>query len=194
MKVYIIGSLRNPTVSDFANLLRLKCPTLDVFDDWMAAGERGDDEWRDYEKKRGRTFVEALEGRAAEHTFSYDKHHLDTSDAVVLVAPAGKSAFLELGYMIGRGKPSAILLDDPERWDLMFKFADFIDTSAERVVDWVRQTRLSLERAGSKPHLAPVIYDESGASSGMGLNDVAAARQLHFYRDDGYERGGNGGW
>ena len=38
--------------------------------------------------------------------------------------PGGKSAHLELGYMIGRGKRCFVLFDkEPERWDLMYQFA-----------------------------------------------------------------------
>ncbi len=135
MKLYLIGSLRNPEVQLVAKLIRNAHPTWEVFDDWMAAGPTGDDAWRDYEKQRGRTYEEALKGYAAKHVFEYDKHHLDTSDAALLVAPAGKSAFLELGYMIGRNKPTAILLDSPERWDVMFQFAGCVSGSLVTCID-----------------------------------------------------------
>lgn len=122
-KLYVIGSLRNPEVQEVANSLRNQLG-LEVFDDWLASGPQGDDEWRDYEKRRGRTYLEALSGYAAQHVFEYDKHHLDTSDGALLVMPCGKSAFLELGYMVGRGKWTGILLNpDEERWDVMFQFA-----------------------------------------------------------------------
>ena len=42
----------------------------------------------------------------------------------MLVLPAGKSGHLELGYVIGRGKPGYILMDgEPERVDIMHSFA-----------------------------------------------------------------------
>ena len=51
-------------------------------------------------------------------------------EAAVLVLPAGKSGHLELGFMAGMGRKTYVLYqEEPERWDLMYKFADgvFID-------------------------------------------------------------------
>ncbi len=126
MKVYLIGSLRNPGVPVVGSALR-KCG-FDVFDDWFAAGPRADDHWQEYEQKvRGHTFIEALEGRAARHVFEFDKRNLDDSDAGVLVLPAGKSGHMELGYLAGQGKPVYILLDqEPERYDVMYGFAHVV--------------------------------------------------------------------
>ena len=37
--------------------------------------------------------------------------------------PAGKSGHLELGYMIGQGKPCFVFFEEePERWDVMHQF------------------------------------------------------------------------
>jgi nucleoside 2-deoxyribosyltransferase len=122
MIVYLIGSLRDPNVRTVAKVLRDR--HVEVFDDWHAAGEKGDEEWMKYEKERGRTYWQALEGHAAKHTFEYDLHHLQQADVGVLVAPAGRSAHLELGYMLGQGKPGIIYMpEEPERWDVMVKFA-----------------------------------------------------------------------
>ncbi len=122
MNIYLIGSLRNSEIPFIAQVIR-KTTKHNVFDDWYAAGEHADDAWRDYEKQRGRSYAQALQGLAAEHTFKFDKTHLDRADAAVLVLPAGRSGHLELGYIIGKGKPGYILHDNPERWDLMYLFA-----------------------------------------------------------------------
>lgn len=121
-KVYVIGSMRNGNVIAVANALRED--GHDVFDDWISSGPEADDKWQEYEKERGRTYREALAGHHAQHAFALDKKHLDECDVAVLVQPAGKSGHLELGYIIGRGKPGYILLDgEPERYDLMALFA-----------------------------------------------------------------------
>ncbi len=121
-RVYVIGSLRNPFVQDVAQALR--GPGIEVFDDWMAAGPRADDHWKEYEQHRGRSYVQALKGRAAQQVYNYDKSNLDRADIAVLVLPAGKSGHLELGYMAGKGKPTYILLDSKDdRWDVMYNFA-----------------------------------------------------------------------
>ena len=120
--IYVTGSLRNPRVPEIAN--RLRGVGHRVFDDWYAAGERADDAWQAYEQQRGRTYAEALDGFAANHVYQYDLHHLTNANAVLLVAPAGKSSHLELGWAIGAGKPGYIFFDQvPNRWDVMVKFA-----------------------------------------------------------------------
>lgn len=139
-KIYIIGSLRNPAVSVLAQNLRTQFPGVEVFDDWMAAGPEADDYWRDYEKAKGNTLAEALKGHAARHVFEYDKGHLDSSDVVILALPAGKSGHLELGYSIGKGKKSAILLDaQPDRFDVMYGFADLVTDKLEELTAWLKE-------------------------------------------------------
>jgi hypothetical protein len=68
--------------------------------------------------------VQALEGHAATHVYKFDKAFIDLADAAVLLMPAGKSAFFELGWFRGSGRPGYILFDkDPERIDIMFQLA-----------------------------------------------------------------------
>jgi nucleoside 2-deoxyribosyltransferase len=133
MKTYLIGSLRNPNIPLLAQRLR-KAGLVDVFDDWFSAGPEADDHWQAYEKARGRGLAGALNGHAAWHVFDYDKGHIDSSDAVVLVMPAGKSGHLEFGYAIGKGKRGYILLDgEPERFDVMYRFAEDVFTSEAKL-------------------------------------------------------------
>lgn len=136
MKVYIIGSLHNDNVPKIAN--RLRAEGWEVFDDWYAAGPDADDYWRDYEKQRGRSFAQALSGLAADHVFSFDRRHLAEADVVVLVLPAGKSGHLELGWALGRGQVGFVLTDDPERWDVMYRFADGVFEDLEDLVVRIR--------------------------------------------------------
>lgn len=128
MKIYLIGSLRNPVIPEIGN--KLRALGIDVFDDWFAGGKRADDSWKDYEQRTGHTYSEALRGRMARHIFEFDKHHLDDSDAAILVAPAGRSGHLELGYMVGQGKCTVIYFPDGEpkleRWEVMTQFADYV--------------------------------------------------------------------
>jgi len=138
MIIYLIGSLRNPEVPKIAAYLRED--RHEVFDDWYAAGPTADDSWRDYEQQRGHSFEQALHGHAADHVFQFDKYHINRADAAVLVLPAGKSGHLELGYAIGLGKYGFILLDNqPDRFDVMYRFANGVYSSLEELRD-----RLSL--------------------------------------------------
>ncbi len=117
-KVYLIGSLRNPQIPKLAKKIRKL--GFEVFDDWYAAGPEADDKWRDYEKARGHSFKEALKGYAANHVYEFDKKHLKDSEIVVLALPAGKSGHSEAMWAACNGKKCYILVDSPERWDVMY--------------------------------------------------------------------------
>lgn len=132
--IYLIGSLRNPKVPEVAHDLR--AAGFSVFDDWYAAGPTADDDWQEYEKDRGRTYLDALEGIAARHAFDLDHKHLALADVGVLVLPAGKSGHLELGW-VARQKPTFVLLEngeEPPRWDLMYKLCTAVCGTVEELV------------------------------------------------------------
>ncbi len=133
MKIYLIGSLRNKYIPTIANEIEEKTGH-EVFDDWFAPGPRADDHWKEYETARGRSYAEALKGYAATHIYAFDKHHLDNADIGVLILPSGKSCHLELGYLIGQGTRTYVLMDNPDRWDVMYQFADGIAFSMEELI------------------------------------------------------------
>jgi nucleoside 2-deoxyribosyltransferase len=135
--IYLIGSMRNPEVQIVANQLREA--GFEVFDDWQSPGPEADEYWQKYEKARGRKFREALAGPHAQSIFNLDRNMLKKYDAAVLVAPAGKSAHLELGYKIGLGEPGFILMDgEPERFDIMYGFATGIFLSLAELLEGLR--------------------------------------------------------
>lgn len=81
-------------------------------------------------------YSEVLSSYSARHIFEFDKEHLDRCDCAVLVLPAGKSGHLELGYVIGRGKPGYILMDgEPERVDIMHSFATKVFMNQEEMIE-----------------------------------------------------------
>lgn len=136
MRIYLIGSLRNPEIPHLAN--RIRELGFDVFDDWFAAGPKADDCWREYEQIRGRTFTQALGGRAAHNVFQFDRANLEAADIVVLALPAGKSGHLELGWAAGQSKPTFVLLDNPDRWDVMYQFATAVADTEEKLLTILR--------------------------------------------------------
>lgn len=137
LEVYVIGSLRNKNVPDIARDLRDL--GLGVFDDWYSAGPEADDYLRDYYRERGLSYSEVLNSYSARHIFEFDKKHLDRCDCAVMVMPAGKSGHLELGYVIGRGKPGYILMDgEPERVDIMHQFATKVFMSKEEMLEFFK--------------------------------------------------------
>ena len=61
--------------------------------------------------------------------------NLNRAHAPVLVMPAGRSAHIELGYIIGQGKPGYVLFDqEPERFDVMYNFATDVCFSVEELM------------------------------------------------------------
>lgn len=131
--IYLIGSLRNPCIIEIATKLREA--GHEVFDDWYAAGPEADDYWQRYEIAKGNNYKQGLQGFAAKHVYNFDKYHLDRNDIGILALPAGRSGHLELGYMIGQGKQGYILLDSPDRWDVMYQFANGVFYSVEELIE-----------------------------------------------------------
>ncbi len=132
--IYLIGSLRNKTIPEIANLLEEQ--GFEVFDDWYSPGPEADDYWRKWATARGMSYGEALGSYAAQHVFEFDKYHIDRCDIGVLVMPAGRSGHLELGYMLGKGKPGFILFPngEPDRWDVMTQFATGVAFDMKQLV------------------------------------------------------------
>lgn len=138
--IYVIGALRNKNIPDFAN--QLQAQGYEAFADWFSPGPDADDFLREYSKARGLSYGECLDSYAAQHVFDFDKFHLDRCDAAVMLAPAGKSAHTELGYVRGCGKPAYMVFDEvPERYDVMVKFATKIFFSREEFFKYMKENK-----------------------------------------------------
>lgn len=123
-KLYLAGSLRNDTMPEVRDGITENC-NVDMFMDWYAAGPQADDYWKTYWQEQAVSYKEALTKPNSMNVFNFDKKHMDQSDIMVLVAPAGKSAHLELGYFVGQGKTAIYYFpsDEDVRWDVMLNFA-----------------------------------------------------------------------
>lgn len=131
--IYLIGSLRNPQIPYIGRQIREA--GFDVFDDWWSPGSTTDEEWKAYECIRGRSYLEALKGAHAREVFNFDLRNLRDAREAVLIAPAGKSAHLELGWMLGQGKRGYVLLEpENQRWDIMYQFATGVFTELKDLI------------------------------------------------------------
>jgi hypothetical protein len=136
--IYLIGSLRNPKVTELGR--RLRADGYEVFDQWYASGPEADDKWKEYEVSCGHTFEEALAQDFARTVFEFDLSHIKASDTVVLVCPAGKSGHLEFGWAVRDGKKGYILLDPQvDRWDMMYQFAHRVLRTPEELITQLRR-------------------------------------------------------
>lgn len=83
-------------------------------------------------------YLAALEHPRAVEGFNADFEAMDNwADTIVLVLPCGRSAHLELGWAVGAGKRTAVLLDDPCTPELMYKMVDHLSTSVFDLLGWL---------------------------------------------------------
>jgi hypothetical protein len=84
-------------------------------------------------------YVAALTHPAAVQGFERDFNAMIAADTFVLVLPCGRSAHLELGWAVGAGKRTAILLDDSCTPELMYTMVDQVAISLDDLLGgWPR--------------------------------------------------------
>lgn len=89
--------------------------------------------WRDIDAKweywSPDVFQDILKDPRVDGAYTVNKDALDVCDKLLLVLPCGASSHLELGYAIGQGKETFILMTEGSRAELMYKMVDHICTS-----------------------------------------------------------------
>jgi nucleoside 2-deoxyribosyltransferase len=80
-------------------------------------------------------FIAGLDTPVAQKSFEADLDALDWADTCILLLPCERSAHLELGYCIGRGKRSIIVLSESGfRAELMYRLADVLVTDIDELL------------------------------------------------------------
>lgn len=135
-KIYIVGSLaKTENIQFFSQEMRtildsfenFGLPKTSVNDSWTSHGPDPDAYYADYIKYRRMTYSEALNHPVAQSVCMLDKAFIDEADIVIMYGPAGKSAYMELGYAIGSGKKTAIIKNwEGDRVDIMEGLAGHI--------------------------------------------------------------------
>ena len=82
-------------------------------------------------------YLRMIEHPRAIEGFNADFAAMQKADTFVMVLPCGKSAHLELGWAIGAGKRTAILLENPVEPELMYRMADHLATSVMDLLGWL---------------------------------------------------------
>lgn len=82
-------------------------------------------------------YLRMVEHPRAVEGFDADFAAMQRADTFVMALPCGKSAHLELGWAIGAGKRTAILLEDPVEPELMYRMADHLATSVHDLLGWM---------------------------------------------------------
>lgn len=137
MKVYVAASWRTPQQPDVVIALREAGHDVYDFRHEGFGWKELDPNWESWDLatylKHLRTSPRALQG------YTRDMEALAAADACVLVLPSGRSAHLEFGYAIGRGKISMVLfLEQPVVPDLMYMAAQHLVTSIPQAVKRLR--------------------------------------------------------
>ena len=89
----------------------------------------------DWQTWGARQFRDNLDHAVAKDGFATDYDAMKWADTFLLAMPCGRSAHLELGWAIGQGKKTAILLSNGEP-ELMYKLADELLCSQAELTDW----------------------------------------------------------
>lgn len=122
MKLYVASSWRNPRLDDLFRVLRAdghECYDFRATNrsfNWAQINAAWDPA---NPVLTAREHQGALRSAVALEAFDNDQGGLSWADAGVLVLPCGRSAHLEAGWLLGKGKTVFILLADGERPDLM---------------------------------------------------------------------------
>lgn len=100
---------------------------------------RADGDWR--RDAQAADIMQMLEHPIAQAGFDSDMSALRGAVAALMVMPCGRAAHLELGYAVGAGLPTAILLPtgtvmEPE---LVWRMAGLITYRLDRIVAWARR-------------------------------------------------------
>jgi hypothetical protein len=148
-KIYVASSWRN--LMQDATVSILRAAKFDVYDfknPPNGAGFQWKDVALDHSKPLTNTstaidfadankYLAALDHPRAEEGFHSDFDAMKAADTFVLVLPCGRSAHLELGWAVGAGKRTAILLDDPCTPELMYKMVDYIAPTMMDLLGWL---------------------------------------------------------
>lgn len=138
MKIYVASSWRNPHQPDVVEALR--DVGHDVYDfrnpepgDTGFAWSDIDPDWQIWTPEE---YIQGLGHPLARRGFGKDYAAMCWADAVVLVQPCGRSAHLELGWAVGAGKLTAILLAVGQEPELMTAMVDHLAVSLDDLIEW----------------------------------------------------------
>lgn len=135
MRIYVASSWRCARQPEVVEALRAAGHVTYDFKDpehsfsWREVAEESS--LRDPRVFRDKVLTHAL----ARDGFAHDMSALREASATVLVLPCGRSAHLELGYAVGAGQRTIVLLDDPlSEPELMYLMCSHIAVTLDEVV------------------------------------------------------------
>ncbi len=140
MYVYVASSWRNQLYTGVIHTLR--AAGIEHYDFRNPPGGAGF-RWEEVGGRPGTepvpqdVYLKMLDHPHAVEGFAADFDAMQRADTVVLVLPCGRSAHLELGWAVGAGKRTAVLLDDPVTPELMYRMVDYLAPSLFDLLGWL---------------------------------------------------------
>lgn len=135
--IYLATSWKNQYYPDVLNQLREAGHSVYDFRQdgfsWDSIEPNWTKLWGDHQ-----AYLRALEHPRARTGFERDFLAMNTADTCVILTPSGRSAHMEFGWMVGQGKPSYVLLTEPQEWDLMYKMAKKICLTIGELLEELR--------------------------------------------------------
>jgi len=148
-RIYVASSWRNVIQPAVVAVLR-DCGH-DVYDfrnprpgDHGFAWSEIEPDWQEWDSGRFRT---ALDHPVAVSGFASDFEAMQWADTCVLVLPCGRSAHLELGWAVGHGKRTAILLAGENEPELMYRMVDKLALDVPELCGWLAALPLEAQLA-----------------------------------------------
>lgn len=139
-RIYVASSWRNIDQGMTVEILRRE--GFEVYDFKNPEGGTGfawsdiESDWKAWSATR---FTLALDHPIAKRGFRSDMGALAEADACVLVLPCGRSAHLELGYAVGAGKFTAILMLGENEPELMYRMCNVVTDSYRDLTQALRR-------------------------------------------------------
>lgn len=146
MKVYVASSWRNRLQPAIVEILR--GDGHEVYDFRNPPGKSGFG-WEQLDLGDPKcwdagVFTRALETERAKEGFHEDMEALRDCEACILVLPCGRSAHLELGWAVGAGKLTAILLDDQPEPELMYRMVGLLADHTDQIRAYLQARSMDL--------------------------------------------------
>jgi hypothetical protein len=139
--IYVASSWRNPHYDSVLASIRaggFECYDFknpQPGDHGFHWSDVGGPDWRQAD---GAEFKAMLRHPIAAAGFDSDMGALRRARIVVLVLPCNRSAHLELGYAVGAGKHTAVLLDETFEPELMYRMVEKIATDVDDLLAWLQ--------------------------------------------------------
>jgi len=164
MKIYIASSWKNAEdVLVIAKYLRENGHDVDCFADESTG--RFVFHYSEIDSFENLDAINFMYDERSQKAFQEDKKWIDWAECVLLILPAGKSAHLEAGYGVGKGKYLIIYQQNFPRgeFDVMYGFADLITDDFRAIMRFLNNAKTntaSAEPAGTVTVFPAVTYGE----------------------------------